>query len=83
MHYILPCRSMTLAQRTARTLQSAGIFASVTKAPRSANPGGCAYGVKLGERNLLRALDTLRSQGVPVGKVFSLDARGAVREVEP
>ena len=41
MHYIILCRSMTLAQRAANILRAAGIFASVTKAPQSANPGGC------------------------------------------
>ena len=83
MHYILLCRSMTQAQRTARALQGAGIFASVTKAPRSANPGGCAYAVKIGERNLTRALESLREQNIPVERIFSLDARGAFREVGP
>ena len=81
MHYILLCRSMTLAQRMARALQGAGVFASVTKAPRSANPGGCAYAVKIGEHNLDRALEILRAQDIPVGKLFALDARGGIREV--
>ena len=81
MHYILLCRSMTQAQRAAKALQRAGMFASVTKAPRSANPGGCTYAVKLGERNLASALETLRVQEIPVDRVFSLDERGTLREV--
>ena len=52
MHYIILCRSMTLAQRAANILHTAGVFASVTKAPQSANPGGCTYGVKVGAHNL-------------------------------
>jgi len=73
---------MTQAQRTARTLQSAGIFAAVTKAPQSVNPGGCTYAVKLGAQNLARALETLRGQGLPIGRLFTLDGRGVFREAE-
>ena len=83
MHYILLCRSMTLAQRTARVLQRAGLFASITKAPQSANPDGCTYGVKIGARSLERALETLRAQDIPIGAIFSLDERGVFREAEP
>lgn len=82
MHYIILCRSMTNAQRAAKTLQRAGIFASVTKAPQSANPGGCTYGVKIGERNLDAAMSALRDAGIPTGKVFSMGQRGELREVE-
>ena len=81
MHYIIMCRSLTFAQRAERTLRSSGIFASLTKAPQSANPGGCTYGVKVGERNLPAALHRLKEAGIPTGKVFSLDARGNIHEV--
>ena len=82
MHYIIMCRSMTYAQRAAKALQNAGVFASVTKAPQRANPGGCTYGVKIGERNLARARAVLKQAGVPTGKVFALDPDGRVREAE-
>ena len=81
MHYIILCRSMTLAQRAARALQGAGIFSSVTKAPQSANPGGCTYGVKVGAHNLERALSVLRGNGVPTGKIFALGGDGSISEV--
>ena len=83
MHIILLCRSMTNAQRAARALQRAGIFASVTKAPQRANPGGCTYGVKLGARNLDGALRVLRGQGIEIGKVFSYAPDGTIAEVAP
>ena len=81
MHYILLCRSMTAAQSAVRLLQRSGIFSSVTKAPQSANPGGCTYGVKLGERNLTRAKELLDSGGLAYGPVFALNRDGSVREV--
>lgn len=73
---------MTYAQRAMRVLQTEGIFASVTKAPQSANPHGCTYGVKIGDRNLDKALVLLRSAGISFGKVFRLDERGNITEVE-
>ena len=83
MHNIILCRSLTNAQRAANTLQHAGIFASVTKAPQNANPAGCTYGVKIGERNLSKALSLLRQAGIKFGKVFALDFDGDIREVAP
>ena len=72
---------MTLAQRASGALKRGGVFASVTKAPQSANPGGCTYGVKLGERNLTRAKELLDSGGLAYGPVFALNRDGSVREV--
>ena len=66
MHMILLCRSMTSAQKAARALQRAGIFASVVKAPQQANPGGCTYGVKIAERNLIPATEALKAENIPV-----------------
>ena len=82
MHYILLCRSMTSAQRAARLLQDAGVFASVTKAPQSANPGGCTYGVKVGARNLAAAQRILRDGRVAVSRIFTYAPDGTVGEVE-
>lgn len=80
MHYILMCRSLTLAQRAARALQRGGVFASVTKAPQSANPGGCTYGVKIAQRNLSAAQALLERAEIHVEKV--LEQTGATdREV--
>lgn len=81
MHYIIMCRSLTLAQKASGRLQNAGIFASVTKAPQSANPGGCTYGVKVGERNLTPALSVLQQSGIRYGKVFALWGDGSISEV--
>ena len=81
MHYILLCRSMSAAQHAARILSSGGIFASVTKAPQSANPGGCTYGVKVGERNLAAAQQMLQNARVAVSGVFSYAPNGEISEV--
>ena len=81
MHYILMCRSLTLAQRAARVLQRTGMFAAVTKAPQSANPGGCTYGVKIAQRNLTAAQAQLEQANIQVLKI--LEQTGpAAREVQ-
>ena len=66
MHLILICRSLTTAQKSAKVLQRAGIFAAVTKAPQSANPGGCTYGIKIAQRNYEAASQTLERAGIRI-----------------
>ena len=66
---------MTTAQRAVRALQRAGIYAAVTKAPQSANPGGCTYGVKIAERNLSAALQTLSAAGIRIEKTLEAPER--------
>lgn len=82
MHYILLCRSMSSAQRAARALRAEGIFASVTKAPQRANPKGCTYAVKIGERHLTRALLILAQANVEIGKIYYDMPDGELREVQ-
>ena len=82
MHYLLMSRSLTNAQKAARILQKAGIFAVVAKAPQSANPGGCTYGVKIGMQNLATALARLQTEGIAIAKVLRVTENGAVTEVK-
>ncbi len=75
MQTILMCRSLTTAQKAARILQKAGIFASVAKAPQSANPGGCTYGVKIAERNLPAAVKLLEDAEIRIDKMVEAPER--------
>lgn len=75
MHLILMCRSLTAAQRAAHALLNHGIFASVTKAPQSANPGGCTYGVKIAARNLAAAQAILEAAEIHVEKTVEASER--------
>ena len=80
MYVILMFRSLTASQRAARILQNRGIFGSVTKAPQSANPGGCTYGVKIASGNLQRAMTALAHENISPQKVLELN-EGTAREV--
>ena len=72
MYMILMCRSLTTAQKAARLIQNRGIFAVVTKAPQSSNPGGCTYGVKVTEKSADSARTILDDAGIEVLKTVAL-----------
>lgn len=81
LNYFIMCRSLTYAQRAARTLERSGIAASVTRPPAEAGGEGCAYAVRLSEKNLPRALVALKNAGLPAGKIYMTDGSGRVSEV--
>ena len=81
VHYIIICRSLTYAQRTAKVLERAGITAIVMRPPEDIMGEGCTYGVKLRQRNLAQALKLLKDAGMSHGKVYLLRPNGSV-EVE-
>lgn len=83
VHYLMMCRSLTYAQRTARVLEKAGITAIVTKAPQELTTDGCGYCVKVSERRLADALVSLNRAGLPPVKVFVSRAKGRYSEVQP
>lgn len=72
MYMILMCRSLTTAQKAARLIQNSGIFAVTTKAPQSANPNGCTYGVKITAQSLDAARSILDAAGIEVLKTVEL-----------
>ena len=81
VHYIIICRSLTYAQRTAKALERVGIMAIVTKPPAEISGNGCAYCVKIREKNLSEALKVMKSSGLNYGKVYLLREDGSGEEV--
>ena len=79
---LILCRSLTYAQRAARTLERAGVTATVRKAPQGASDRGCTYAVKLRTASLQRAVQILQSAAVPIGKRFHILDDGTLQEVE-
>jgi hypothetical protein len=79
---LILCRSLTYAQRAAKTLERAGVTATVRKAPQGASDRGCTYAVKLRSASLDRALQLLKEAGVPYGKRFHIQPDGSLQEVE-
>ncbi len=81
-YYLLMCRSLTYAQRTARILERYGITAIVTKGPQGLSAEGCAYCVKISERRLADAVQAVRNAGMEPLRIYLSDDRGFVREVK-
>jgi len=78
---LIMCRSLTYAQKTARIFERRGITAAVTRAPQETSSKGCAYCVKVSERNLNQALTALKNAGLGYSKVFLQTASGEIAEV--
>ncbi|HHU05631.1 MAG TPA: DUF3343 domain-containing protein [Clostridiales bacterium] len=81
--YLIICRSLTHAQRTARVLERAGISAIVMRPPVSIPEKGCVYCVKISEKRLREALIALNNAGMSHGKIYILYADGTGAEVKP
>lgn len=83
VHYIILCRSLTYAQRTARVLERLGITAIIMRPPSEIAGDSCAYGVKVREKNLSAALSAMKAAGLNHGKVYLLRKDGGSEEVQP
>ncbi|NLM84563.1 MAG: DUF3343 domain-containing protein [Clostridiales bacterium] len=81
VYYLLICRSLTYAQRSAKALEHAGITAIVSRVPAGLSPSGCAYGVKLSAKHISNALVVLRNADLHPLKIFVQYADGNFNEV--
>ncbi len=81
VYYLIICRSLTYAQRTAGVLERVGITAHIMRTPKSIAGEGCSHGVKISQRRLPDALTVLTRAGLPPSRVFILDADGSYQEV--
>ncbi len=78
--YLLQCRSLTYAQRSARILEHAGITGTVTRLPKSVADRGCGYGVIVTPGNIKKAMDVLRNAGLSPKRVFIKEPDESIRE---
>lgn len=78
MHYLLTCRSLTYAQRSARVLERAGITGTVTRLPKAASPRGCSYCVIVAARHKDLAVSILTSAGLAPERVILRNADGTL-----
>ena len=77
--YLITCRSLTSAQKTAQLLERNGISAVVIKAPQGLSSAGCGYAVSV-YKNISYAPSLLRSARLMQGKVFERQANGVYTE---
>jgi hypothetical protein len=82
MDYLIMCRSLTYAQRVANTLERAGIPARILRSPAAISPKGCSYSVRVGERQLSRAMSILAQKKLPYLGIYVGRRGDGYREVE-
>ncbi len=81
VYYLIICRSLTYAQRTAAVLERVGITAHILRAPRAIAGEGCSHGVRISPRRLAEALTVLGRAGLTPRRVFLLAGDGSYQEV--
>ena len=82
LYYLIVCRSLTYAQRTAAALERAGITAHILRSPKSIAGEGCSHSVKLSQRRLADALRVLHRVGLEPRRISITAGDGSYREVE-
>jgi hypothetical protein len=81
LYYLIVCRSLTYAQRTAAALERAGITARVLRSPKSIAGEGCSHSVKISQRNLPDALRILQRVGLTPKRIYITAGDGSYQEV--
>ena len=82
LYYLIVCRSLTHAQRTAAALERTGITARVLRSPKSIAGEGCSHSVKISQRSLPEALLVLQRADVTPKRIFITAGAGSYQEVE-
>ncbi|NCE64200.1 DUF3343 domain-containing protein [Pseudoflavonifractor sp. 524-17] len=82
VYYLIVCRSLTYAQRTASALERMGIAAHILRSPKEIAQEGCGYSVKVSERNLTNALMVLARVQLSPKRVFIMSSDGSYKEVQ-
>lgn len=80
MFYLIVCRGLTHAQRTAAVLERSGVPGRILRTPRQVAEQGCSYSVKIAQRSLNSALTALRRSNLTPTRVYLTDSDGSYRE---
>ena len=82
LYYLIVCRSLTYAKRTAAALERTGITARVLRSPKSIAGEGCSHSVKISQRSLPEALLVLQRADLAPKRIFITAGAGSYQEVE-
>ena len=80
--YLIMCRSLTNAQKSAKLLERNGIFGNIIKAPHELSGRGCGYAVSL-HRGIDAAIAILTKNDLISGKIYARDEDDNYTEVIP
>jgi len=81
LYYLIVCRSLTYAQRTAAALERTGIFARIIRAPKHVSGEGCSHCVRVARRDLDDALQVLHRAGLTPKHVYAAQSDGSYMEI--
>ena len=81
VNYLILCRSLTYAQRSASVLDRAGIPDHIVRCPKGLTTEGCSHCVRISGRAFERALETLLRAGLKPEQIFGKNGAGAFEEV--
>ena len=82
LYYLIVCRSLTYAQRTAAALERAGITAHTLRSPKSIAGEGCSHSGNRSPRSLPDARRIRRRVDLPPKRIFITAGDGSYQEVE-
>ena len=82
VYYLIICRSLTYAQKTAAALERAGITAYIMRTPKQISDTGCSHAVKISERRLSDALTVLNRVEFSPTRIYIMSADGSYKEVK-
>ena len=80
MQYLIMCRSLTWAQRSAALLERGGITASVVKAPQGLSTSVCGYAISI-YRRFEEARHLLAKNNMINVKIFKRTENGEYQEM--
>lgn len=81
LYYLITCRSLTYAQRTATVLERAGILTRTLRSPKRISSDGCGYCVRVAKRDLEMAKEILHQSGLEPKRVFAAMSDGGYMEM--
>ena len=81
LYYLIVCRSLTYAQRTAAALERTGIRARILRSPKRISGEGCSHCVRVRSADLDASLMVLRRVQLEPKRVFAARDEGDYMEI--
>ena len=79
--YYITFRSVTFAQRGELVLNKAGIRCTLQRTPKWMETQGCGYSLRIWTADAAASVELLRSEGIPMRKVYVQRGDGTLEEV--
>lgn len=78
--WLITFRSITFAQRAQRVLQAGHISCRLQRTPKRLSERGCGYCLRLLGMDMPVAMERLRQEQLPYGKLYAVGEDGSMEE---